>query len=162
MGKIVGRAALVFASVLIVAASACGSDHATAPAPVAITSTTFAPALGINLAAMSMTASGLYYQDVTVGSGAVAQAGKQLTVHYTGWLPDGTKFDSSVDRGQPFGFTLGTGVVIPGWDEGVAGMRVGGVRKLVIPSSLGYGARGARAIPPNSVLVFSIQLLSVQ
>ncbi|MGI8508664.1 MAG: FKBP-type peptidyl-prolyl cis-trans isomerase [Gemmatimonadaceae bacterium] len=162
MGKIVGRAALVFASVLIVSVSACGSDHATAPAPVTITSTTFAPALGINLAAMTMTASGLYYQDVTVGSGAVAQAGKQLSVHYAGWLPDGTKFESSVDRGQPFAFTLGVGAVIPGWDEGVAGVRVGGVRKLVIPSSLGYGARGSGPIPPNSVLVFSIQLLSVQ
>lgn len=162
MSKSVSRAALLFSSALIVAATACGSDHATAPAPVAITSTTFAPALGINLTAMTMTASGLYYQDVTVGSGAVAQAGKQLSVQYTGWLPDGTKFDSSVDRGQPFAFTLGVGAVIPGWDEGVAGMRAGGVRKLVIPSSLGYGARGSGPIPPNSVLVFSIQLLSVQ
>lgn len=162
MRKIVSRASVVLTSAFIVGASACGSDHATDPAPVAITSTTFAPALGINLAAMTMTASGLYYQDVTAGSGAVAQPGKQLTVHYTGWLPDGTKFDSSVDRGQPFGFTLGVGAVIAGWDEGVAGMQVGGVRKLVIPSSLGYGARGAGVIPPNSVLVFSIQLLSVQ
>lgn len=125
-----------------------------------ITSTTFAPALGVDLSNMMQTASGLYFEDETVGTGATAQALKPVTVHYTGWLPNGTKFDSSVDRGQPFAFTPGVGMVISGWDEGVVGMKVGGTRKLVIPPSLGYGSRGIGPIPPNSVLVFTVQLLS--
>ncbi|HUO75822.1 MAG TPA: FKBP-type peptidyl-prolyl cis-trans isomerase [Candidatus Paceibacterota bacterium] len=106
---------------------------------------------------------GLQYQDVTVGTGAVATAGKTVSVNYTGWLTDGTKFDSSLDRGTPFQFELGAGMVIKGWDEGVAGMKVGGERKLIIPASLGYGAAGAGGvIPPNATLVFDVQLLGVQ
>ncbi len=124
------------------------------------TSTSFAPALGVDLNRMTKTASGLYYEDEIVGAGATAQAGKPVTVHYTGWLANGTKFDSSVDRNKPFGFTPGLGMVIAGWDEGVAGMKVGGTRRLVIPSSLGYGARSVGPIPPNSLLVFTVQLLS--
>jgi len=109
------------------------------------------------------TSSGLSYVDQVIGTGAVAVAGKTTTVHYTGWLTNGQKFDSSVDRGQPFSFPLGSGRVIKGWDEGVQGMRVGGKRKLTIPSALGYGTRGAGGvIPPNATLVFDVELLAVQ
>jgi FKBP-type peptidyl-prolyl cis-trans isomerase len=98
-----------------------------------------------------------------VGSGEEAKPGRTAVVHYTGWLPDGKKFDSSRDRGEPFSFPLGGGQVIAGWDEGVAGMKVGGRRKLVIPSELGYGAQGAPPdIPPNSTLVFDVELLGLQ
>ena len=108
------------------------------------------------------TASGLQYEDITVGSGATATAGKSVTVHYTGWLTNGSKFDSSKDRNEPFEFNLGASEVIRGWDEGVQGMQVGGVRKLTIPASLGYGARGAGGvIPPNATLVFEVELLGV-
>ena len=108
------------------------------------------------------TASGLQYWDITAGTGATAVSGKKVTVHYTGWLTDGKKFDSSVDHGQPFVFALGAGQVIKGWDEGVAGMKVGGKRQLKIPPELGYGARGAGgAIPPNATLIFDVELLDV-
>lgn len=108
------------------------------------------------------TASGLVIEDLSVGAGEPAAAGRNVTVHYTGWLADGTKFDSSRDRGDPFVFPLGGRRVIAGWDEGVQGMRVGGVRKLTIPPALGYGARGAGGvIPPNATLVFEVELLGV-
>src|SRR6266436_2167372 len=108
------------------------------------------------------TASGLQYWDVVVGTGATAVSGKPVKVHYTGWLADGKKFDSSVDRGQPFEFPLGAGRVIKGWDEGVAGMKVGGKRQLRIPPDLGYGGRGAGGvIPPNATLIFDVELLDV-
>jgi FKBP-type peptidyl-prolyl cis-trans isomerase FkpA len=106
---------------------------------------------------------GLKYADDSVGTGAEAQAGKTVVVHYTGWLTDGTKFDSSRDRNQPFSFPLGRGQVIKGWDEGVAGMKVGGKRTLTIPPDLGYGARGAGGvIPPNATLKFEVELLDVK
>src|SRR3954471_19230331 len=116
---------------------------------------------------MSELPSGLKYTDTTVGTGAAATAGHKVTVHYTGWLYNngekGKKFDSSVDRGEPFSFGLGAQQVIKGWDEGVAGMKVGGKRTLVIPPELGYGARGAGgAIPPNATLMFDVELLGVQ
>jgi FKBP-type peptidyl-prolyl cis-trans isomerase FkpA len=115
---------------------------------------------------MQTTPSGLQYQDTIPGTGASAQSGHNVSVHYTGWLfkdaVKGAKFDSSKDRGAPFGFTLGAGMVIGGWDEGVQGMRVGGTRVLVIPPELGYGARGAGgAIPPNATLMFEVELLGV-
>lgn len=108
-------------------------------------------------------ADGLKYDDLQVGTGAVAKAGDHVTVQYTGWLQDGTKFDSSKDRNQPFDFTLGAGQVIKGWDEGVAGMKVGGKRKLYIPPQLGYGERGVpNVIPPNSTLIFEVELLDTK
>ncbi len=110
------------------------------------------------------TPSGVEYWDIKVGTGATAVAGKRLSMNYTGWLTDGKKFDSSMDRrGEPFEFTLGKGQVIKGWDEGVAGMKVGGKRQLRIPPQAGYGARGAgNVIPPNATLIFDVELLSVK
>ena len=109
------------------------------------------------------TPSGLVIEDLIVGSGDPAKAGQRVNVHYTGWTTDGKKFDSSLDRGQPFSFSLGRGEVIRGWDEGVAGMKVGGKRKLTIPPDLGYGARGAgNVIPPNATLLFEVELLAVR
>jgi FKBP-type peptidyl-prolyl cis-trans isomerase FkpA len=109
------------------------------------------------------TASGLVIEELEVGTGAEATAGQQVQVHYTGWLTDGKKFDSSKDRNDPFVFPLGARHVISGWDEGVQGMKVGGKRKLTIPASLGYGARGAGGvIPPNATLVFEVELLAVK
>ena len=109
-----------------------------------------------------ITDSGLKYEDLTVGEGDTAEAGHMVTVHYTGWLTDGNKFDSSKDRNDPFRFKLGASQVIRGWDEGVAGMKIGGVRKLTIPSNLGYGAQGAGGvIPPNATLIFEVELLGI-
>ena len=115
---------------------------------------------------MNTTPSGLQYTDNIVGTGLLAAAGQSVTVHYTGWLYNngvqGAKFDSSKDRNDPFVFSLGAGMVIGGWDEGVAGMQVGGARTLIIPPALGYGARGAGGvIPPNATLKFDVELLGV-
>lgn len=110
---------------------------------------------------MVTTPSGLQYHDEVVGTGDEARAGQLVSVHYTGTLTDGRKFDSSRDRGQPFQFPLGAGRVIRGWDEGVAGMKVGGKRRLVIPADLGYGSRAMGPIPANSTLVFDVELLGV-
>jgi FKBP-type peptidyl-prolyl cis-trans isomerase len=117
----------------------------------------------VNDPELTTTASGLKYKDLTAGTGAAAAKGKVARVHYTGWLVDGTKFDSSLDRNEPFEFPVGGGRVIKGWDEGVAGMKVGGKRRLVIPPDLGYGAAGAGGvIPPNATLVFEVELLEVK
>ncbi|CAN1724733.1 Peptidyl-prolyl cis-trans isomerase [Hyphomicrobium sp. 1Nfss2.1] len=133
--------------------------------------------LGVSMTAVStptlaqgaptVTDSGLILADSKVGTGTEAKAGKLCVMHYTGWLYNngtkGTKFDSSVDRGEPFSFRLGEGQVIKGWDEGVAGMKVGGKRTLIIPAALGYGARGAGGvIPPNATLMFDVELLDVK
>ncbi len=116
---------------------------------------------------MITTASGLQYEDTQTGDGATAAAGKTCVMHYTGWLWEagskGAKFDSSVDRGQPFSFRLGAGQVIRGWDEGVAGINIGGKRTLLIPAELGYGSRGAGGvIPPNATLLFEVELLDLR
>lgn len=115
---------------------------------------------------MTTTSSGLQYEDTVIGAGALATKGQSVTVHYTGWLYNddvqGAKFDSSKDRNDPFVFSLGAGMVIQGWDEGVAGMQVGGSRTLIIPAALGYGARGAGGvIPPNATLKFDVELLGL-
>src|SRR5947207_8959852 len=113
--------------------------------------------------AATTTDSGLKYEDEKVGTGASPQKGKRVSVHYTGTLTNGSKFDSSRDRGQPFQFVIGVGKVIKGWDEGVMSMKVGGRRKLTIPAQLGYGARGAgNVIPPNATLLFDVELLDVK
>ena len=132
----------------------------TAPSPMALAASDGAQGK------MTELANGLKYTDTIVGTGAEASPGHKVSVHYTGWLYNndqkGTKFDSSLDRGQPFGFALGACQVIRGWDEGVAGMKVGGKRTLIIPPDLGYGARGAGgAIPPNATLTFDVELLKV-
>jgi FKBP-type peptidyl-prolyl cis-trans isomerase len=129
---------------------------------------TAAPLTTMATAALASQPDQLKIIDVKRGTGAVAKAGQQVTVHYTGWLYEngakGKKFDSSVDRGTPFSFVLGAGQVIPGWDQGVAGMKVGGKRTLIIPSELGYGAGGTPdgTIPPNATLIFDVELLGVQ
>ncbi|MFL5493127.1 MAG: FKBP-type peptidyl-prolyl cis-trans isomerase [Gemmatimonadales bacterium] len=140
---------------LVAVLAACGSRDRAARAPA-----TQGGDLAADTATMTRTGSGLRYHDVTVGQGAEATPGHQVKVHYTGWLLNGKKFDSSRDRGEPFEFALGAGQVIAGWDEGVAGMKVGGRRKLVIPPDLGYGAGGAPPdIPPGATLVFDVELL---
>ena len=147
------RARLAFLS-LVVLALACGKDTKSGG---------FSSALGVDTTKMTKAPSGLWYTDVAVGQGAEAAPGRTVRVHYTGWLTDGTKFDSSRDRGEPFAFTLGAGQVISGWDEGVKGMKVGGRRKLVLPPQLAYGEGGAPpAIPPGATLVFDVEVLEVQ
>ena len=148
---------LIAAVALVVAAGVLfwiRSKKTDAPAP---------SAMGSSAASTVTTASGLQYVVLQEGTGDGVTAGKKVTVHYTGWLTNGTKFDSSLDRGRPFDFTLGVGQVIKGWDEGVAGMKGGERRKLLIPSGLGYGPRGAGGvIPPNADLVFEVTLLGYQ
>jgi FKBP-type peptidyl-prolyl cis-trans isomerase FkpA len=149
----------IAALVIALAAASCTPEAIVAPA-VPVEQTTFASALGVNLANMTKTSSGLYYQDTPAGTGATAASGNHVTVHYTGYLPNGTTIDTSIGK-TAFGFNLGTGSVIKGWDEGMVGMRVGGTRKLVIPAELGYGGAAVGPIPANSVLVFQIQLISI-
>jgi peptidylprolyl isomerase len=134
------------------------------PAPAPAEAQPAAATAGKETAVQKITTpSGLQYEEIQVGTGAQPQAGQVVVVHYTGWLTDGKKFDSSVDRGQPFKFVLGKGMVIKGWDEGLSTMKVGGKRKLTIPAELGYGPRGAGGvIPPNATLLFDVELLAVQ
>lgn len=147
---------------LLALLAACGGEAPSADVSGEPTEVTYAPALEVSLDEMSRTASGLYLRDVVPGEGATAAAGNDVSVHYTGWLPNGEEFDSS-RAGLPFTFTLGAGSVIAGWDEGVQGMQVGGRRTLVIPPSLGYGESGAGGvIPPNATLVFGVELLEVR
>lgn len=148
------RLPILILPLVLLAASACDDPTTVDPRDV-----TFAPELGVDLDAMTRTSSGLYYQDLETGEGVAVTAGQRVAVLYRGWLPDGTLFDQRQDPDNPFRFDLGAGRVIAGWDEGVAGMRPGGLRLLVIPPSLGYGDRPAGSIPPNSVLVFEVRLL---
>lgn len=143
---------------LVVLASGCAKKEESqveANVPAQAPSTTAATSQ------LGATVTELKIEDTKVGTGVEAVAGKSVSVHYTGWLTNGTKFDSSKDHGQPFTFHLGAGQVIKGWDQGVAGMKVGGTRKLTIPASLGYGQRDMGVIPPNSTLVFEVELLGV-
>ena len=166
------RIPLVVASIALagVLAAGCASsrkaavkDTPTATTVTVVTAPAPAPAPTQEATSVHTLPSGLVYEDLVVGEGQVAEAGHSATVHYTGWLTDGTKFDSSLDRGDPFQFSLGAGQVIRGWDEGVQGMRIGGKRKLTIPSELGYGSRGAGGvIPPNATLVFEVELLGLK
>lgn len=123
----------------------------------------FAPALGINLAEMHRTGRGVHYRDLTVGEGLAVGTGFTVTIHYTGWLPDGTQFETSRLDNEPVTFRLGDGKVIRGWEDGLRGMRPGGVRQLVVPAGVAYGNRGLPpVIPPNTTLVFEIQLISAR
>lgn len=151
------RSRRLFAALAVVALTACGSSSTTAPT---IETTTFAASLGIDLTQMTKSPSGLYSRDLTVGTGATAAVGDSVSVHYTGWLANGTQFDANVAGQAPFKFRLGVGQVIEGWDEGVVGMKVGGERQLVIPPALGYGENRVGTIPANSILVFKVQLVS--
>ncbi len=160
----------------LIAAGACGGDDddtaptPTTPSPAATQATparTGTPAATatagpITLENPTVTASGLRYQDLVVGDGPSPQPGQRVTVHYTGYFTDGRKFDSSRDRGQPFTFVLGVGQVIKGWDEGVASMKVGGKRLLYLPANLAYGSRGQGPIPPDTDLIFEVELLDIR
>jgi len=143
---------------IVLLAVACGDDVTGPKDPSELD---FDPELGVHLDQMTLTSMGLYYQDLVVGTGDPTEVGKMVWVHFDGWLHDGTKFDSSYDRGEPFSFMLGVGVVIPGWELGIQGMKVGGIRKLVIPPHLAYGAGGSCNIPPNSTLVFDVEVVDV-
>ena len=159
-----GGGALVRVLMLVVPlAVSCSQERETAGAPRAkLSNGDFSPDLGVDLGRMSRQERGLLVEDLLVGSGAEAANGNRVTVHYTGWLPDGTKFDSSIDRDQPYVLDL-PGSVIDGWNVGLVGMRAGGRRRLIIPSHLGYGSQGnPPAIPPYATLVFEIELLDVQ
>ena len=152
------RSHRLLALVLSLVAAACLGD----PAAPKIESTTFAPSLGVDLAASTRSPTGLYTRDLVVGTGTAAIAGAKLNVHYIGALPGGFVFDDKVAGvDTPFNFTLGAGAVIKGWDEGLLGMKVGGRRQLIVPARLAYGAAGSGVIPPNSILVFTIDLVSI-
>jgi peptidylprolyl isomerase len=164
-----GRGLAAVAAFAVIACSACGQEQpnntATQEQSTVNTTDTRTNEMSqqTNQGNIQTTPSGLQYEEIQVGTGPNPQPGQQVTVHYTGWLKDGAKFDSSVDRGRPFDFTIGKGQVIKGWDEGVMSMKVGGKRRLIIPPELGYGQRGAPgAIPPNATLVFEVELLGTQ
>ncbi len=143
--------------------TAAGCLDVAEPAPlVPIEQTNFAASLGVNLSASTKTTNGAYYRDIVVGSGAVVAQGQTLSVRYTGWLANGTQFDSNVNQSTPYSFRLGLRDVIDGWDETLVGTRVGGKRQLIIPPSLGYGPYGYGPIPPNSVLVFTVEVIAAQ
>ena len=139
----------------------CGKGETVSTAPSVPATESFAASLGVNIAAMTKKSDNLYIQDLTVGTGAEAIVGRQVSVTYTGWLANGTRFDSNVG-GTPIARQLGRGELISGWDQGLVGMKVGGKRRLVIGSELGYGRSGNGAIPPNATLVFDVELVSAQ
>jgi peptidylprolyl isomerase len=146
---------------------ACSNKPAPPAAPAAastaaIESATFAPALGVDLAASTKGPSGLYYRDLVVGTGAVVTKGQVLSMRYTGWLPDGTRFDGNEPNDPLLSFVLGATGIIEGWNVGIEGMHVGGRRQLIIPSELGYGPSGNGPIPPNAIMVFNVEVVSAQ
>lgn len=145
----------------IVAASACGSSTAPKTAVPDITTTTFSPVLGIDLAAMTKTTNGVYYRDLSVGTGAPIDTGSKIQVRYAGFLVNGALFDQSQPTAAPLSFTLGKGTVIKGWDEGLVGMKLGGQRQLIIPPDLAYGASGSSNIPSQAILVFVVTVVGV-
>jgi FKBP-type peptidyl-prolyl cis-trans isomerase FkpA len=150
-----------FVTALGLLLAACPAQS-TGPVPT-IETASFAASLGVDLAASQKLASGLYVRDLTPGTGAAVVGGARLAMHYTGWLADGTQFDSNQGGMAPFTFRYGGGEVIAGWDQGLDGMKVGGSRQLIIPPALGYGSRGAGgAIPPNAILVFNVTVVSAQ
>lgn len=165
-----------FTTVALVAACA-GADSkaasdttsaAAAPAPVEVAKETsgletasYAPALGVDLAASTRLPTGMYTRDITVGTGPIAQAGMQVTTHYWGYFTDGNLFETS-EKSSPIAFQLGRKQVIDGWDQGIVGMKVGGKRQLIIPSALGYGPSGSGKIPPNSNLIFTVELVGAK
>ncbi len=156
---------LIPALALVTMLTACGSPDA-APEPISntpasIAEARFADSLRINLADFQSNAEGLYWHDVRIGDGAEATPGSTVTAHYQGWLPDGTSFDSSIG-GDPISFPVGAGRVIPGWDRGLLGARVGGLRRLIIPAALGYGQFGTGPIPGNATLIFDVEVVDVQ
>lgn len=153
------RFALALACALPLLAAACEDNPAEVEVPT-IENTTFAPGLGVNLSASTRTASGLYYRDLTVGTGGVVSAGDSISAHYVGSFVNGTTFDQSRPRGAPLSFRAGRGQLIAGFDEGVLGMRVGGRRQLIIPPNLGYGSQTYQSIPGNSILVFDVEVVA--
>ena len=155
------RSLLALTAAAATSATAC-SGSSDGPLAPNIETTTFAATLGVNIAGSTKTSTGLYYRDITVGSGAAVTSGMALTVRYTGWLPNGTQFDANQSPATPFAFTVGVGQVIAGWDQGFVGMKVGGRRQLVIPPSLGYGSQSAGSIPANSILVFTVDVLTAR
>ena len=152
------------ATSMIAAAGLTGGclDSSAPGDPVPIEKTNFASALGVDLAASTRTANGAYYRDITVGTGATVATGQSVDVRYTGWLSNGTQFDSNVNNPGPFTFSLGSGFVIPGWDETIPGMKVGGRRQLIIPPSLAYGRFGYGPIPGNAVIVFNVEVVAAR
>lgn len=151
--------ALVIAAVILPFLAACSVDS-TASSSATVETTDFASSLGVNLAASTRTPDGMYYRDISVGTGAVVVSGNTLNVRYDGYISNGTLFESNQTSGFPF--TIGIGQVIPGWDEGILGMRVGGKRQLIIPPALAYGPYGNGPIPGNAVIVFNVEVVSAQ
>lgn len=147
-------------AVALATVAACSDGGS--PDPVSIEDTQFAASLGIDLTKFTKTSAGVYIENVTVGNGTVGTNGRRATIHYIGWLANGTQFDANQPPSQPFGWVIASGQVIPGFDEGVRGMAVGGRRKVIIPPELGYGRTGSGPIPPNAVLVFQIDLVALQ
>lgn len=147
-------------ALLLAAVTACSSTDSSVQEPQVIETTTFASGLGVNLGASTKLSSGMYIRDITVGSGADVVSGQNVSMRYTGALSNGTQFDANTG-GAPFTFRLGGGQVIAGWDQGIIGMKVGGVRQLIIPSSLAYGPNDYGPIPGGSILVFTVTVVSV-
>jgi FKBP-type peptidyl-prolyl cis-trans isomerase len=146
----------------VIASTACLSGESTSITENTVEQTTFAASLGVNLSASTRTANGAYYRDIVVGTGATVATGQTISVRYTGWLPNGTQFDSNTSKPTPLVFKVGSGEVISGFDEGLVGARVGSQRQLLIPPSLGYGPYDYGPIPGNSVLVFKVEVVSIQ